>query len=252
MKRRDFVKLGTLAAVGTALTPMIACDTTQSNEEEENTTVENTVTFIPFELPTLAYGYDALNPVIDTETMTIHHTKHHQGYVNKVNATLEEGHAWAGKTLPEMFAMLEDNEENISIRNNGGGHYNHRLFWQCLRPLNDVAIPQNLAEAINNDFGSFENFAEEFSTAAATQFGSGWAWLSIDSEGKLFVSSTPNQDNPLMKNIVEKSGTPILGIDVWEHAYYLNYQNKRKEYIKNFISIIDWDFVAKRYTEKLG
>ncbi len=195
-----------------------------------------------FTLPELGYAYDALEPYIDAKTMEIHHTKHHAGYVAKLNAAIE-GTEHEEKSLEELIA----NAGSISaaVRNNGGGHFNHTLFWSIMGPNAGGEPTGELADAINSAFGSFENFKDKFSNAAATRFGSGWAWL-IVSEGNLAVTSTPNQDNPLM-DVAEVKGTPILGIDVWEHAYYLKYQNRRPEYIENFFNVINWNAVAENF-----
>jgi len=200
-----------------------------------------------FTLPELNYAYDALETVIDARTMEIHHSKHHNAYVTNLNAAL------AGTDAQNL--SIEDICKNISkypmpVRNNGGGHFNHSLFWTILKPNNGNGPTGKLAEAINNDLGGMDTFKEEFSKAAATRFGSGWAWLSVDN-GKLFVSSTPNQDNPLMELEGVQNATPILGLDVWEHAYYLNYQNRRPDYISSFFSIINWDEVSRRYEAAL-
>jgi Fe-Mn family superoxide dismutase len=195
-----------------------------------------------FELPKLGYDYNALEPHIDARTMEIHHTKHHGGYTNKLNAAIE-GTELESKSIEEILSKVS--ELPGAIRNNGGGFYNHKLFWEIMSPNGGGQPTGNLLNVINRDFGSFDKFKEEFNNAAATRFGSGWAWL-INQNGKLVVSSTPNQDNPLM-DLAEVKGTPILGIDVWEHAYYLKYQNKRPEYIDAFWNVIDWDQVAKRF-----
>ena len=195
-------------------------------------------------LPELPYAKDALEPYIDAQTMGIHHGKHHAGYVKKLNAALE-GHALAGKSLEEIVKSVTD--ADTGVRNNGGGHFNHSLFWKIMKPGEATAPTGVLADAINSTFESMDKFKEAFAKAGATRFGSGWAWLSVDKDGKLFVSSTPNQDNPLMSNLVEQAGTPILGLDVWEHAYYLKYQNLRKEYINNFFNLINWEAVAGNY-----
>ncbi len=200
-----------------------------------------------FQLPALPYGFDALEPHIDAHTMEIHHGKHHAGYTNNLN------NAIAGTPLEGM--KIEDILANVSkhgaaVRNNGGGYYNHSLFWEIMSPNGggEPSAQMNIAKAIDRDFGSFENFKKEFSAAAATRFGSGWAWLCTDSNDKLFVTSTPNQDNPLM-DVADKKGTPILGLDVWEHAYYLNYQNRRPDYISAFFNVINWAEVTKRYND---
>ena len=197
-----------------------------------------------FELPQLPYDFNALEPSIDARTMEIHHGKHHNGYVTKLNGAVE-GTELEGKSLEELMANVS--QYSTAVRNNGGGHFNHSLFWTVMGPNKGGAPEGELAEAINSEFGSFDAFKEKFSNAAATRFGSGWAWL-IVADGKLAVTSTPNQDNPLM-DIAEVKGTPILGIDVWEHAYYLNYQNRRPDYISAFWDVINWDEVARRYSE---
>ena len=201
-----------------------------------------------FELPALAYATDALEPHIDKATMEIHHGKHHQAYVTNLNKALE------GK--PEANANLDDIIKNISkypaaVRNNGGGHYNHSLFWTVLGPNKGGEPTGDLAKAINDTFGSFADLKTKLQDAGATRFGSGWAWLSVGADGTLFVSSTANQDNPLM-DIAEQKGTPIFGIDVWEHAYYLKYQNKRPDYLAAIWNVVNWDAVAERYKKALG
>lgn len=192
-----------------------------------------------FELPDLPYAHDALEPHIDAKTMEIHHGKHHNAYVTKLNGAIA-GTELEGKSLEELMTA---GFENGAVRNNGGGHFNHTLFWTILSPNGGGEPTGAVAGAINDAFGSFEAFKTEFSNAAATRFGSGWAWLCVVG-GKLEVCSTPNQDNPLMPG--ECGGTPILGLDVWEHAYYLNYQNRRPDYIEAFFNVINWDEVNKR------
>lgn len=199
-----------------------------------------------FELPKLPYAYDALEPHIDARTMEIHYSKHHQAYTTNLNAAIE-GTDLEGKSIEDILANLDLN--NKAVRNNGGGFYNHNLFWEILAPNAGGAPSGDLAAAINDTFGSFENFKDAFAKAATTQFGSGWAWLCVKN-GKLEVCATPNQDNPLMKGI-GCEGTPILGLDVWEHAYYLNYQNRRPDYINAFFNVINWDAVAKKYAAAL-
>ena len=196
-----------------------------------------------FSLPQLPYEYDALEPHIDKETMNIHHTKHHNTYVTNLNAALEGQEDLAGKSLEELLANIESVPENIrtAVRNNGGGHANHSLFWELLSPNGGGEPTGELAEAIAAKFGSFESFKEEFAKAATTRFGSGWAWLTVK-DGELELSSTANQDSPLMEG-----KTPILGLDVWEHAYYLNYQNRRPDYISSFWNVVNWDEVSKRF-----
>ncbi|MEO2074468.1 MAG: superoxide dismutase [Bacillus sp. (in: firmicutes)] len=198
-----------------------------------------------FELPQLPYAEDALEPHIDKETMNIHHTRHHNTYVTNLNAALQGNEELLSKSVEEVISNLDAVPEAVrtAVRNNGGGHANHSLFWQILSPNGGGAPTGELADAINSKFGSFESFKEEFAKAATTRFGSGWAWLSV-ANGELELSSTPNQDSPLMEG-----KTPILGLDVWEHAYYLNYQNKRPDYIAAFWNVVNWDEVAKRYNE---
>lgn len=195
-----------------------------------------------FELPALPYAYDALEPNIDARTMEIHHTKHHAGYTNKLNAAVEDTDM-AGLSIEELLANHVDNG---AIRNNGGGFYNHNLFWTVMSPNGGGNPDGELAKAIDDSFGSFDTFKEQFSNAAATRFGSGWAWLCKHPGGKLEVCSTANQDNPLMPG-VGCSGTPIMGLDVWEHAYYLHYQNRRPDYIGAWWNVVNWEEVAKNY-----
>ncbi len=203
----------------------------------------------PFQLPELGYAYDALEPHIDARTMEIHHTKHHAAYVNNLNAALEK--------YPELHkACLNDLLRNLAalpadiqtaVRNNGGGHKNHSLFWEILKPGGSNTPSGKLQKAIEETFGGFEAFKDRFSKAAATRFGSGWAWLALDAFGKLHVFSTANQDSPVMENF-----TPILGLDVWEHAYYLKYQNRRPEYIQAFWNVVNFDVVAEKYETALA
>jgi superoxide dismutase, Fe-Mn family len=195
-----------------------------------------------FELPKLSYGYAALEPYIDARTMEIHHTKHHGAYTTNLNAALQ-GTEWQGKTIEEIMAGIS--RLPVAVRNNGGGYYNHNLYWELLTPGGSKEPKGALLDALNDSFGSVASFKEAFVKAALTRFGSGWAWLLL-SENKLAVSSTPNQDNPLM-DVAEVKGTPLLGIDVWEHAYYLNYQNRRPDYVEAFWNLINWDEVARRF-----
>lgn len=196
-----------------------------------------------FELPALPYASDALEPHIDKATMEIHHGKHHQAYVDNLNKAIAGTEA-ENKSLEEILANISSYP--AAVRNNGGGHYNHSLFWTVLGPNAGGEPTGELADAITEAFGSFEDFKKKFSEAGATRFGSGWAWLSVAADGKLQVSSTPNQDNPLM-DVADVKGTPILGLDVWEHAYYLKYQNKRPDYIAAFWNAVDWNKVAERF-----
>lgn len=199
-----------------------------------------------FELPALPYAKDALEPNIDAQTMEIHHDKHHAGYVSKLNAAIE-GTDMAGKSLEDL---LKNNCDNNAIRNNGGGHFNHSLFWTVMSPNGGGEPSGAIADAINAAFGSFDKFKEAFANAAATRFGSGWAWLCVHPGGKVEVCSSANQDNPIMPNI-GCGGIPVLGLDVWEHAYYLKYQNKRPDYISAFFNVINWDEVSKRFEAAL-
>ncbi|CAI8288079.1 MAG: Superoxide dismutase [Mn/Fe] [Owenweeksia sp. TMED14] len=198
-----------------------------------------------FTLPNLPFAYSALEPHIDALTMEIHHSKHHQAYINKVNAAID-GTDESEKTIEELISQ---NGDTPAIRNNGGGHYNHSLFWTILSPNGGGSPSGELATAINNAFGSLDEFKVAFSQAAATRFGSGWAWLCVHKDGSLEVCSTANQDNPLMPN-VGCGGTPILGLDVWEHAYYLKYQNRRPDYVNAFFEVINWDEVSRRFQEE--
>ena len=197
-----------------------------------------------FELPALPYEYDALEPFIDKMTMEIHHTKHHNGYVTKLNAAVE-GTDMEGKSLEDLLANVSNHP--TAVRNNGGGHYNHSLFWTIMKNNGGGEPEGELSDAIKSAFGSFDDFKDKFSNAAATRFGSGWAWLVVQN-GNLAVGSTPNQDNPVM-DISDFKGTPILGLDVWEHAYYLKYQNRRPEYIGNWWNLINWEEVSRRFKE---
>jgi len=196
-----------------------------------------------FELPKLGYAYDALEPNIDARTMEIHHSKHHNGYTTKLNGAIA-GTDLEGKSIEDILNTLD--MSNGAVRNNGGGFYNHSLFWTVMNPDNKGELSGDLKNAIMEAFGSFDAFKDTFSNAAATQFGSGWAWLCVLPGGKVEVCSTPNQDNPLMPGVT-CGGTPILGVDVWEHAYYLNYQNRRPDYINAFFNVINWNEVASRY-----
>ncbi|OGE23959.1 MAG: superoxide dismutase [Candidatus Dadabacteria bacterium RIFCSPHIGHO2_12_FULL_53_21] len=200
---------------------------------------------MPYQLPKLPYSYDALEPHIDARTMEIHHTKHHQTYINNVNAALEKYPALAEKSVEDLISDLNAVPEDIRtvVRNNGGGHANHSLFWTIMAPKAGGEPSGELGEAIKSAFGGFDGFKDQFSKAAAGRFGSGWAWLSVGGSGKLAVTSTPNQDSPLSEGL-----TPILGLDVWEHAYYLNYQNRRPDYIAAWWNVVNWKQVASNYT----
>ncbi|MFN0032731.1 MAG: superoxide dismutase, partial [Flavobacteriales bacterium] len=249
MKKREFLKQAGIISAGVIISPMMACKPKQVTAASE-TAMDAIVPVSPaplteFTLPALGFATNALEPSIDVMTMEIHHDKHHAAYVNNLNKALG-GMPFheSGYTLEEICALVM--EGDTAVRNNGGGHYNHTQFWKWIAP-GGSAMDGELMKALKAQFGSFEEFNKQFTEAAKNRFGSGWAWLSVDADKKLFISSTPNQDNPLMKYVVEKPGTPILGIDVWEHAYYLNYQNKRADYITAFMSIVNWNAVGKMY-----
>jgi Fe-Mn family superoxide dismutase len=200
-----------------------------------------------FTLSDLPYAHDALEPHIDTRTMEIHHGKHHAAYVNNLNAAIQ-GTEHEGKSLEELLANISTLP--VAVRNNGGGHWNHTFFWESMSPNGGGTPGGALGAKITADFGSFEAMQQQFAQAGATRFGSGWAWLCVGADGNLFISSTPNQDNPLM-DVAEKKGTPLLGLDVWEHAYYLHYQNRRPDYITSWWNVVDWSAVEARFA-KIG
>ena len=200
-----------------------------------------------FQLPDLNYGFDSLEPHIDAKTMQIHHGKHHAGYTSKLNAAVE-GTDLEGRSIEDLLSNLD--LSNSAVRNNGGGYYNHCLFWEIMSPNGGGSPSGNLLVAIEKAFGSFDEFKAEFSKAAATRFGSGWAWLCAHSDGSLEICSTANQDNPIM-NGIGCGGSPILGLDVWEHAYYLNYLNRRPDYINGFFNVIDWAKVEEKYNSSI-
>jgi superoxide dismutase, Fe-Mn family len=199
-----------------------------------------------YTVPTLGYAFDALEPFIDALTMEIHHDRHHAAYVTNLNAALETHPELQGKSLEELLSDIEalPTDIKMAVRNNGGGHWNHSFFWEVLQNNNGATLEGKLSDAINTAFGSFDAFKEQFSKAGMTRFGSGWAWLIVKEDGSLAITSTPNQDNPLM-SVAEVKGTPILGVDVWEHAYYLKYQNKRADYLAGFWNVVNWGKVAE-------
>ena len=242
MTRRQALKTGAIAGVALAASPRAIA---QGNP---TATVPATMSD-PFMLPPLPYAYDALEPYIDAQTMQIHHDKHHAAYVANLNKALAEAPSLAGKAIERLLEDLSAVPEPIrsSVRNNGGGHFNHSLFWQQLRKNDGRGPAGDLAKAIDRAFGGFSGFQRQFSEAATKQFGSGWAWLTIGADKQLTVQATPNQDTPL-----SKARTPLLGIDIWEHAYYLKYQNRRPEYIAAFYQVIDWDMVAERFRNAAG
>jgi len=205
---------------------------------------------MPYQLPDLPYDYNALEPYVDEQTMRVHHGKHHAAYVAKVNAALEGHPELASKTIEELMAGVSHLPADIqaAVRNNGGGHMNHSLFWPSMAPKGQGGkVEGDLAAAIDRDLGGFDRFKEAFTNAATGVFGSGWAWLYLGTDGKLFVCGTPNQDSPVMEGIVERTGTPLLLLDVWEHAYYLKYQNRRPEYIEAWWNVVNWKTVAERF-----
>jgi Fe-Mn family superoxide dismutase len=245
---KNWKRIITVMCSGALVIVLAACapkhDTVKGSHNTE------LLNFSPFTLPDLGYSYNALEPVIDAKTMEIHHGKHHAAYVNGLNTALN-GKAYKDRasTLEDILAIVE--AEDAAVRNNAGGHWNHSMFWKWITPGGSKAPSEMMKSAINASFGSMEEFQKQFTDAAKSRFGSGWAWLSVDSNKKLFISSTPNQDNPLMKKLVDKTGTPILGLDVWEHAYYLNYQNRRPDYVTAFFSIINWDVVEAEYLKAI-
>ncbi|MGB1241258.1 MAG: superoxide dismutase [Chitinophagales bacterium] len=245
MDKRTFIKLTAITTAGIIVNPLTGCQevSKKSGENDQKTTTAKAA----FVLPALAYSFDALAPNIDAQTMEIHHGKHHAGYVRKLNAAVK-GTAFEGKSLEEILKTVSDKDADMGVRNNGGGHFNHSLFWSVIGPAEASGQPEGqLAEAMSAAFGDVDKFKETFAAASKSVFGSGWAWLCVGADKKLFVTSTPNQDNPLMTSLVEQPGTPILGIDVWEHAYYLNYQNRRGDYITNFFNVVDWSNVSERF-----
>ncbi len=234
MKRRNFISLvGTTLIASPVLAKLINTPTTQLSVGE-------------YTFPQLPYAYNALEPYIDAKTMELHYDKHHRGYYSKFIDAIKNT-SEANENFTSLFSKISS--QSSAIRNNGGGFYNHMLFWENMSP-NRSNPSTALLKAIERDFGSIDKLKEEFNNAAKKQFGSGWAWLSINTEGKLLVSSTPNQDNPLM-DVVSQRGTPLLALDVWEHAYYLQYQNRRAEYIDNFWNIINWEIVNMRFNQSL-
>lgn len=241
MDKRSFLKKSAILTIGGALAgSSVGLKAAGSLAGLNNRADED------YQLPELPYTYDALEPYIDTRTMEIHHSKHHAGYTAKFNAALDE-YGLKGQNIMELFNHVS--QQPLAIRNNGGGYYNHTLFWNSMSPKGGGKPRGDLLKAIEKSFGTFDGFREKFSSAAATRFGSGWAWLVKQKDGKLAVTSTPNQDNPLM-DVVDERGIPLLTIDVWEHAYYLKYQNRRTDYIAAFWSVANWDGVAEKFAMK--
>jgi Fe-Mn family superoxide dismutase len=239
MDRRKFIYSVAAISAASALEPIAKSLTNISNNKNRSES-----TMAKFELPALPYEYDALEPYIDKMTMEIHHSKHHNAYVTNLNKAIE-GTEMEGKSLEDLMANIS--KHPVAVRNNGGGHWNHSMFWTLMKKNGGGEPTGPLADAIKSTFGSFADFKTQFSNAGATRFGSGWAWL-VKQNGKLIIASTPNQDNPLM-DVADIKGSPILGLDVWEHAYYLKYQNRRPEYIENWWNVINWAEASKRFSE---
>lgn len=237
MNKRDFLRAAGLLGVAGWLNPLKAMG-------NDTPIVAESIRTGDFTLPALPYAPEALEPHIDKQTMEIHHGKHHNAYVTNLNNAIKNT-PYATMELEEILAKVT--AKFPAIRNNAGGHYNHSLFWESLTPKGQGGPDGEMSSVINISFGSFDKFKEAFNNEAKSRFGSGWAWLSVDKRGKLFISSTANQDNPLMSRLVKPLGTPILGLDVWEHAYYLKYQNRRADYVTAFWNVVDWNKVAERY-----
>jgi len=239
MKKRTFLKTAGILGAGILLQPLAGC-ASQAIQSTPEPLLE------PFTLPPLGYAYNALEPAIDATTMELHHSKHHAAYIDKLNKALSgKPYKGTGRSLEEICRLADSTD--AAVRNNGGGHYNHSMFWKWISPNKSVGISTGLNDAIIKHFGSMDKLKLQLTEAAKNRFGSGWAWLSVSEGGALFVSSTANQDNPLMTNVVDQPGQPIFGIDVWEHAYYLNYQNRRADYITAILGLINWEIVSKQY-----
>lgn len=237
MEKREFIKKSVLLLSGAFVLPAMSSKSRSTDMGEPR--------LVPFALPKLNYAYDALEPSIDTKTMEIHHTKHHAAYIAKLNESMK-GTPFEKLSLNSILSTIKTSD-NLVIRNNAGGHFNHSFFWETMRPNGEKLLDSSLLTAINKSFGSYESFKLQFSDQAKSLFGSGWTWLCIDKKKKLFITTTPNQDNPLMDKISKRPGTPLLALDVWEHAYYLKYQNKRVDYISNFFDVIDWKKIEERF-----
>jgi Fe-Mn family superoxide dismutase len=248
MKKREFLRLTSILAAGAVVAPALTfCGDANTAGEGEKETADSESSTL-FELAALPYAFDALEPYIDARTMEIHHDKHHAGYTSKLNTALESNPGFAGMSIEDILKNLNGSDDQTALRNNAGGYYNHNLYWKVMSPNGGGMPSGQVADAINAEFGSFESFKSLFSKAATGVFGSGWAWLCAK-DGSLSINHTPNQDNPLMTGVVEQTGSPILGIDVWEHAYYLNYQNRRGDYVENFFNVINWDEVNLRLSK---
>jgi len=243
MEKRDFLKLSGVFSAGVFVSPLSACSRPSKTLMAYHDTTPGQGAAV-FEQAPLPFDFNALEPHIDTQTMEIHYGKHHAAYVKNLNAALAGGGKFDGMNLNQIMVNVE--KDDTAVRNNGGGHFNHDLFWDVLTPGGATKPSGKLMDKINTDLGSYEAFEKQFTDAAKSRFGSGWAWMNVGADGKLFVSSTANQDNPLMARIADKPGKPILGLDVWEHAYYLHYQNRRPDYISAFMGLINWDKVTAR------
>ncbi len=257
MQKREFLKTGLLLGIAAASSSFWqACKSAASKSAAPSAIAPSLPPpkmrrSTPFELPKLSYDVAALEPHFDKMTMEIHHGRHHNAYITNLNDAVK-GSVYADYELEDIIARISSLDTDKKIRNNAGGHWNHTFFWQTLTP-GGTSVPSGaLAAAINAKWGSFDKFKEEFTNAAKGVFGSGWAWLCVAKDKSLFVSSTPNQDNPLMLNVVKQIGTPIIGLDVWEHAYYLKYQNKRPDYISAFYNVINWKEASMRYEKAMG
>jgi Fe-Mn family superoxide dismutase len=245
MKKRTFLKTGLVLGLGAAFSPVAQAF---GGEPEKSNLLPTKRNMPPFELPPLPYGYNALEPLVDTLTMQVHHDKHHAAYVNNLNAALEDS-TMKGMVIEDILRGVDKDAKVQKLRNNAGGHYNHNLFWQLMTPGGKPLDPgSKLYKAIMEEFGAYANFEKLFKEAAKGVFGSGWAWLCAGPGKKLYISQTPNQDNPLMVNLVDNPGVPLLGIDVWEHAYYLKHQNRRADYTDAFMQLVNWDTVEKRFS----
>ncbi len=242
MDKREFLKVTGSVALGSALVPaFIACEPSAKSKDKK----DGPSPVGELSLPDLPYEFNALSPIIDEKTMRIHHGKHHAGYTKKANKAIADA-GIADKTMNEILSSLDG--QNDFLRNNLGGFYNHKLFWKIMGPKSEKTASKDLSGAIDTAFGSMDNFKDEFYKAAMSVFGSGWAWLNYSpTDKKLFISTTPNQDNPQMKGLVEQTGKPVMNLDVWEHAYYLNYQNRRADYVKGFLELVNWEAVSERY-----
>jgi Fe-Mn family superoxide dismutase len=248
MKKREFLRTAGILGAGIALSPVLAYGSANGPQPE---VVPGSGPENPFSLPELGYATNALEPAIDALTMQIHHDKHHAAYVEKLNTAMNgKPYRGTGVNIETILPIIV--AEDSAIRNNAGGHYNHSMLWKWMKPGGAKVPPADLANAIKTTFTSLDEFKKQFAEAAKSRFGSGWAWLSVGDDKKLFISSTPDQDNPLMEKLVDQPGTPILGIDVWEHAYYLKYQNKRPDYITAFMGIINWDEVNEGYKKAIN